>query len=73
MTENVSSAQEIGAVPHLELVAPRSPKKVSPLLEMLKNALIGASGFVLLAVFWQFLSMFRELPSVFAIARELGL
>ena len=74
MIENISAASEIGASPHVEVMAPRprNPRVVAA-TNVVKNTLLGASGFVLLAVLWQILAQFRELPSVLEIARELGL
>ncbi len=73
MTENLSAVTELTATPPLENAAPRAPNPLGrALLNGVKNTVVGLSGFVLLAVIWQLLAQFRELPSVLEIARELG-
>lgn len=73
MTENLSAVTELAKAPPIENAAPRvlNPH-LRALFNGVKNTIVGLSGFVLLAVIWQILAQFRELPSVLEIARELG-
>ena len=73
MTENLSAVSELTKAPPLENAAPRQHNPhLRALLNGVKNTIVGLSGFVLLALIWQLLAQFRELPSVVDIARELG-
>ena len=73
MTENIADVPEIAVVPHLRKEPRPKNTRAKAVIDGIKNTLIGASGFVLLAVIWQILAQFRELPSVLQIAHELGL
>lgn len=73
MTENIAAVgNPTNVTPHSEGLKGHAPNpKVRAVGNAIKNIVIGASGFVLVAVLWQILAQFRELPSVFAIASEL--